>query len=403
MLLIKSPTQPLCSIDFEMLWYLHLGASGRAEGGLVGSQRASATRGTTCRVGECREERLSGEDNRASPRLADLRGSGLQARWRSSDSRPLLITTQSRQKTVTMTVTNRAKVLSIIPHVSGPLSVIGSGSIAYDILSDRKNKVKRPYYRIMLVMSIVDGLSSFALAFSTLPIPAGAEGVYGAAGTTQSCTTQGFFIQLMMISPLYNLILSTYYLLLGKYHMSEEEIARRYEKNMHVAAITIGVGFAILGLPLKLYNNANLWCWIATYPSNCETDSGEPGPVQCERGKHAWLFRWLIFYGPVWIAILCVVIIMIMLTRSVQSEEKKFVKLQDNMRRKGSSCDEEHKLDMNSPSRNHLEQDPYDASSSREEALSPCWCSIPYLDRFKVRHPRAHYRLASPGLTTNSR
>lgn len=262
-------------------------------------------------------------------------------------------------------VINKAKVLSIIPHVSGPLSVIGSASIVYDILRDRKNKVKRPYYRIMLVMSIVDGLSSSALAFSTLPIPAGTVGVYGAVGTTQSCTTQGFFIQLMMISPLYNLILSTYYLLLGKYHMSEEEIARRYEKNMHVAAITIGVGFAILGLPLKLYNNANLWCWIASYPSNCETDSGEPGPVQCERGKHAWLFRWLIFYGPIWVAILCVVIIMIMLTRSVQSEEKKFVMMQDGMRRKGLSGDEEHKLRMDSPSRSHSEQNPYDARYER--------------------------------------
>ena len=264
-----------------------------------------------------------------------------------------------------MTGVNKAKVLSIIPHVSGPLSVIGSASIVYDILRDRKNKVKRPYYRIMLVMSIVDGLSSSALAFSTLPIPAGTVGVYGAVGTTQSCTTQGFFIQLMMISPLYNLILSTYYLLLGKYHMSEEEIARRYEKNMHVAAITIGVGFAILGLPLKLYNNANLWCWIASYPSNCETDSGEPGPVQCERGKHAWLFRWLIFYGPIWVAILCVVIIMIMLTRSVQSEEKKFVMMQDGMRRKGLSGDEEHKLSMDSPSRSHSEQNPYDARYER--------------------------------------
>lgn len=229
----------------------------------------------------------------------------------------------------------REQVLSIIPHITGTMSVIGSCSILYDILSDRHVKIQRPFYRIMLVMSLVDAIASFPSALSTLPIPAGTEGVYGARGNTQTCTAQGFFIQLLAMSPFYNMILSAYYLLVGKYHMAEEDIVK-YEKFMHLTAITLGTGFAILGLPLTLYNNANLWCWIASYPANCEDASGKPGPVTCERGQNAWLFRWLIFYGPIWLAIFAVIIMMIMLTLSIYSEEKRTVMLQNDLRREAN-------------------------------------------------------------------
>mmetsp|Transcript_30894 Transcript_30894/g.55983 ORF Transcript_30894/g.55983 Transcript_30894/m.55983 type:complete len:333 (+) Transcript_30894:115-1113(+) len=224
------------------------------------------------------------------------------------------------------------KALAIIPHVTGALSVVGSCSILYDILSDRNQKLKRPYYRILLGMSCADAITSLWLGLSTWPIPLGTEGVYGAVGTTASCTAQGFFIQLMVLSPIYNLNLSVYYLLLSKYQLTEEYIAKRYEKYMHAAAIIIGFGFAILGLPLTLYNNANLWCWIAAYPSSCEDNSGDHGDVPCTRGQNAWLFRWLIFYGPIWLIILAVTGIMIMLTRSVKVEEKIIIEMQTEIR-----------------------------------------------------------------------
>ena len=82
----------------------------------------------------------------------------------------------------------------------------------------------------------------------------------------------------------------------------------------------------------SLYNNANLWCWIAPYPSNCENSSGDPGEVPCERGHNAWLFRWLIFYIPVWLIIIAVTVIMIMLTRSVKVEERRIIEMQKTIR-----------------------------------------------------------------------
>ena len=156
---------------------------------------------------------------------------------------------------------NQKKALSIIPHITGALSVFGSCSILYDVWKDRSSKLRRPYYRILLGMSIFDVMASTSIGLSTWPIPYGTEGVYAAIGTTATCTAQGFFNQLMLISPFYNLMLAGYYLLLGREKpMSEEEIGMRYEKYMHAFAILPGTSVALSGLPLTLYNSANCKC-----------------------------------------------------------------------------------------------------------------------------------------------
>mmetsp|Transcript_11307 Transcript_11307/g.21364 ORF Transcript_11307/g.21364 Transcript_11307/m.21364 type:complete len:328 (-) Transcript_11307:395-1378(-) len=230
------------------------------------------------------------------------------------------------------------KALAIIPHATGSLSCLGSCSILYDITwKERKRKLQRPYYRILLFLSIFDAVCSFSLALSTWPIPRGTEGVYGAIGNTQTCTAQGFFNQILLGSPLYNLMLAIYYLLLGRYNLSEEEIAKRYEVYMHITAIVPSVGLAIAGLPLALYNNANLWCWIAVYPSGSEDYNGHHvSELQCERGHSAWIYRWIFFYAPLWFLILVITIIMVMLTLSVRTEEKRYIEL---MMRQQSSDD----------------------------------------------------------------
>ena len=247
------------------------------------------------------------------------------------------------------------------------MSVLGASSIIYDILSDRKEKLKSPYYRILLVMGCVDTSSSFWIGLSTWPVPRGTaygeatvflltktiflsrpcsysailslfDEVYGAVGTTASCTAQGFFAQLNLLSPLYNLNLALYYLLLGKYHLTDKEIANRYERYMHPISLIIAIVIAIAGLPLTLYNNANLWCWIAPYPSNCEENNGDPGEVPCERGQDAWLYRWLFFYCILWIIIVTVTVIMVLLIRSAVSDERRFIALQKETRSKRPSA-----------------------------------------------------------------
>ena len=82
-------------------------------------------------------------------------------------------------------------------------------------------------------------------------------------------------------------MLAGYYLLLGRYHLTEEEIANRYERYMHLTAIVPSVGIAIAGLPLTLYNNANIWCWIAAWPAGSETFDGQYH-IEIEYDRGCW-------------------------------------------------------------------------------------------------------------------
>ena len=140
-----------------------------------------------------------------------------------------------------------------------------------------------------------------------------------------------------LLGPFYNLNLALYYLLLGKYHLTDEEISDRYERYMHPISSAIAIVLAIAGLPLTLYNNANLWCWIAPYPLNCEDSNGDPGEVPCERGQDAWLYRWLFFYIILWIIIVTVTVILVLLIRSAVSDERQFIALQKETRSKRPS------------------------------------------------------------------
>lgn len=89
------------------------------------------------------------------------------------------------------------------------------------------------------------------------------------------------------------------------------------------------------------------------YPYGSEDfDGGHSKGIECTRGHGAWLYRWLFFCeyhhvcsrgkfsccllispfpvcsdAPIWFVIVAVTIIMIMLTRSVKAEEKRFIEM----------------------------------------------------------------------------
>ena len=138
---------------------------------------------------------------------------------------------------------SQLKALAILPHITGTLSFIGSSFILYEISKDRRVKMKRPYYRIMLELSLFDILASSSYALSTIPMPVGTA--YGARGTTQTCTAAGFFASFSLGSLLSNLILTIYYTLSGRYKMTDEEFAKKYERYMHVSCVVLTLSVAI--------------------------------------------------------------------------------------------------------------------------------------------------------------
>mmetsp|Transcript_17893 Transcript_17893/g.32260 ORF Transcript_17893/g.32260 Transcript_17893/m.32260 type:complete len:670 (+) Transcript_17893:74-2083(+) len=196
--------------------------------------------------------------------------------------------------------------LAVVPKITGWLSVIGSSTIAYFLLVRDPSKRKKVYHRLILGMAIADISSSVWLSLSTWPIPA-SSGVLWAVGTTKTCTAQGFFTQLGISSPLYNVSLSLYYVLAVRCNWKEPKL-RKIEPFFHLGPWMWALGTGITGLPLRIFNNANLWCWIADHP---------------ERNTNTNPYRWAFFYGPLWTTLIVVTVNLFLLFRYVQRITRK--------------------------------------------------------------------------------
>ena len=207
--------------------------------------------------------------------------------------------------------------LVLAPKMTGVCSIVFSSLVIYTVLicPDKRSKT---YHRLVLGISCVDISSSFWLAMSTWPIPKEEEeeeeeetnnnnnNTLWAVGTTTTCTIQGFFTQFGIASSFYNASLSIFYLLVIRYGWKDDRI-RRLEPLFHCLPISWGLITAIVGLPLTLFNNATLWCWIASYQ---------------DRGESAELYRWLFFYGPLWFMILVVTMNVVLIFQHVHKLER---------------------------------------------------------------------------------
>jgi hypothetical protein len=131
---------------------------------------------------------------------------------------------------------------------------------------------------------------SFWNALSTWPIPK-ESGIQWAVGNRTTCNVQGFFTQMTIIGALYNGSLSVYYVLVTRYGWREHDFKKRpwVQALLHAIPMVWGIGTAIAGEFLTLFNNATLWCWIA--------------PLPPDRGAKASLYRWAFYYGPLWTTI----------------------------------------------------------------------------------------------------
>jgi hypothetical protein len=193
------------------------------------------------------------------------------------------------------------RALAVLPKITGFSSFIFSLVIAITIFRDKK-KFSKVYHRLIFGMSCADISSSLWLAMSTWPIPK-ETGVLWAVGNTTTCSFQGFFTQFGISSPLYNVSLSFYYLLAVRYSWRESHL-KKVEPFFHVLPFAWALGTAIAGLFLKIFNSANLWCWIASYPGrNMDTN----------------VYRWALFYGPLWLAIFLVTMNLIFVYAKVRA------------------------------------------------------------------------------------
>jgi hypothetical protein len=195
------------------------------------------------------------------------------------------------------------KVLSIIPMCTAPLSVLGSATITYMILSRRKERLKQSYHRIMLATSTADFVFSTSLGLGALAVPRDSGALF-ARGTVATCTAQGVFIHTGLSVFVCNTFLMLYFLLIIRYKVSEETF-RRFEKLTYVAAFVIPAVVSMIGISLDIFNPVGIGlnrCYIGDFPQGCTHNAN----VTCERGESADFLIWLFALGP---AILFFVII----------------------------------------------------------------------------------------------
>lgn len=209
----------------------------------------------------------------------------------------------------------KLRAMALAPKFTGIVSLVSSTFIIQHVLRDRRRR-RLTYHRLLLGMSVSDFFGSLCCFLSTWPIPRGEACL--AAGTTATCTAQGFFNQTAALTtPTYNISLAIYYLLVIVKGWKENRVFK-IEKYLHALPILAGFGTGFAGLGLRLYNGAGWICWIAPAPNNPERDNPNYG-----------IFRLAFLYADAWAIIIFLAICMCTIYCHVLKQERKLDKYRE--------------------------------------------------------------------------
>jgi hypothetical protein len=193
--------------------------------------------------------------------------------------------------------------ITLVPAFAGTLSLLGSSCIIWMLLAENRKKLKSVKYRFLFALCLCDVVNSLWFVFWSLPIPKGTPGVWGAMGNYASCNAQGFFLQLGIIGSFYNGALSLYFHKSLCYSMKDEQIAKKYEKWIHLGCLVWPLGTAIAAWRQDLYSYSGLGCFIAPDPLRCHRRDD----VDCIRGEDAYIYVWV--YTGIPLMLLCIYIV----------------------------------------------------------------------------------------------
>jgi hypothetical protein len=280
--------------------------------------------------------------------------------------------------------------LAICPRFTAALSLASSCLVASLTLRKQRRKgagqdsirnKKAVYKGLVLGMSCADILSSAAWFCGTWLIPSepGSRDEFLYLGSQASCTIQGFFGNLCIISVLYNSCLALYYfLVIGKGCCASNLMP--WQKYMHGVALSYGIVTSTVAASLQMFNSVGWTCWIAAYPPGCIESWRAPllgQPATCTRGDNATLFLWGGFYGPLWIAILFTSITMGQVYKSVQKTETKSSKYDRSWSATSGNIQSIHNIKK---SRNGMDEgndknseEPGSDQNSEEPVVSKSW------------------------------
>ncbi len=165
----------------------------------------------------------------------------------------------------------------ILPTTSGTLSVVSSLLIMSIILRSSPESRFSPYHIIMFFMSFWDGITSTAIALTTIPMPSDVHEVYPfkgkSYGNVGTCDAQGFIIWMgtfLAIST--NCCLNAYYLCTIRYEMSEERVKKKILPLMLLFCMLVSIPIPMAALLLDYINPQPLsnFCAGGSFPAGCK-------------------------------------------------------------------------------------------------------------------------------------
>jgi hypothetical protein len=215
----------------------------------------------------------------------------------------------------------------LCPKFTAIASVVGSSLIIRDIILLKKNKSDTfsTRHRLLCGMSVCDILSSSALFLGSWPVPEdtilGFLTVWN-VGNTQTCSAQGFFVQFGVGTVLYNACLALYYLLVVRYGLNNEYIAKRVEPWMHFVAVGFALSVGVAGLTLDLFNQTVHSCAISAYPRFCAQSYENKGPTTCIRGDNARFYQVAFWVGPVCCVVIWLAVSMFLIYWKIRTIER---------------------------------------------------------------------------------
>lgn len=222
----------------------------------------------------------------------------------------------------------------LIPKFTGTLSMIGSVLVARHIITKKKWGDVSLTNKILFGISIVDIICTFFTCFlSTWMVPRGASAsskydtsikhhALLAAGTTGTCSAQGFFAVFSMsyFATAYTALAVLYWLIVHHGWTKNQMEQRKISFNFLLPPIFVALCFAVPPLFFGMYNE--YWgfkCFLNWYPYDCDESN-----IECIRGSVKGVnIAQNMLYGYMLLGNIVVISFICLLVWAVYKQEKK--------------------------------------------------------------------------------
>ena len=199
--------------------------------------------------------------------------------------------------------------ITIIPMVTGTLSIVASSTIIYKVMQSQ-SRLSTPYNRLLFGMCAFDITTSTCYAFSTLPIPRDSPRHWLAIGNDTTCKIQGTLLVFSVLGgPLYNLALCVFFLCVIKYNMTDDKFRGGLEPYLHAVPTFYGLGTAIGTLAAGYINPVHTLCYINS-------------PIDPDGSKYSYRLGWIIHTGPILLIFFAIVAVMFSIFLTVLKQER---------------------------------------------------------------------------------